>query len=323
MRSLRFVWLLVMLALLLSVGTVSVTAGVDVQRSAVSRAAQYTPTYYVGPDNCSDDGAGRRAQPFCSVQRGLDALEPGDVLMLLDGVYHERVYVPESGTSDQPIVITGESHNAILDGGCPDYPCDARVILAGEQVYLPDDDEPVLAGFFVGWVEHIVLDGFTIRNAPTFGIEVMDTTGVSIQHMRVQNAIMSVVNVYDSYDFKLLHNEISGGNLGWITPEGMTVHITYEESVSIVNTEGFEIADNHVHDGFKEGVNVKVGTRNGSIHHNTIERLCAVGIYLTEVHNVEVYGNTVSDIGFIRNTMSTLAHAATRSSAVMRCYPAL
>ncbi len=278
---------------------------------------QYTPTYYVGTENCDDDGAGTQDTPFCSVQTGLDKLEAGDVLMILNGVYHERVYLANSGTEDSPIVVTGESLDAIIDAGCPDYPCDESIIDAGEEfLNLEDDNEPLYSGFFIGWGEYITLDGFTVRNAPTHGVEVVDATGVTIHNMRVQNAVMSVINVYDSFDLSILNNEISGGNLGWITAEGRTIHITFEEAVSIVNTDRFEIANNHLHDGFKEGIVVKVGSRNGQVHNNLIERLCSVGIYIDEAHHTDVFGNTISDIGFIRNTVSDIGR---RGDDVQRC----
>jgi hypothetical protein len=275
------------------------------------------PTYFVGPENCDNDGEGTRESPFCSVQVGLDSLSAGDILMILDGVYPERVYLLESGTEDNPIIITGESWDAIIDGGCPDYPCPQSAIDAGEQfTIVEDDNEPLYAAFFVGWVDHVVLDGFTVRNSPLHAVEVVDSTGVTIQNMRVQNAVMSVVNVYNSYDLRILNNEISGGNLGWMTTDGTMIHETHEEAVSIVNTDGFEIAGNHVSDGIKEGIVVKVGTRNGTIHHNTIERLCDVGIYVDEAHDVEIYANNVSDIGFIRNN---LTDTGARGEAVQRC----
>lgn len=276
-----------------------------------------TPTYYVGTQDCDDEGEGTRDTPFCSVQVGLDHLAAGNVLMILNGIYHERVYLLESGTEDNPIIITGESQDAIIDGGCPDYPCPQSAIDAGEQfTIVEDDNEPLYAAFFVGWVEHVVLDGFTVRNAPTHAVEVVDSTGITIQNMRVQNAVMSVVNVYNTFDLSILNNELSGGNLGWMTTDGTMIHETHEEAVTIVNTDGFEIAGNHVFDGIKEGIVVKVGTRNGTIHHNTIERLCDVGIYVDEANDLEVYANIVSDIGFIRNNLTDIG---ARGEAVQRC----
>lgn len=274
-------------------------------------------SFYVGQVNCDDEGEGTHDNPFCSVQVGLDELEAGDVLMILNGIYHERVYLANSGTESNPIVVTGESHDAIIDAGCPAYPCDEAIILAGEAfVNEEDDDEPLFAGFFIGWAEYIILDGFTVQNAPVHNVEVVETIGVTIQNMRVQNASLSLVNVYDSYDFQLLNNELRGGNLGRKTTEGVTIHITHEEAVTIVNTDGFKIAHNHLSDGFKEGITVKVGSRNGTVHHNIIERLCAVGIYLDEAHNIKVFGNTVSDIGFIKNNLSDIG---ARAEEVQRC----
>lgn len=270
----------------------------------------------MGQVNCDDEGEGTYDKPFCSVQAGLNKVKAGDVLMILNGVYHERVHLANSGTESAPIIIAEESQGAIIDAGCPDYPCDESIILAGQEFIGEDDDEPLYSGFFIGWKEYITLDGFTVRNAPVHDIEIVATTGITVQSMRVQNAALSLVNVYDSNDFKLLTSQLSGGNLGRKTPEGVTIHITHEESVTIVNTDAFEIANNHLSDGFKEGIDVKVGSRHGTIHHNVVERLCAVGLYLDEVHDVKVFGNTISDIGFIRNTLSNVG---ARTEDIQRC----
>ncbi len=261
-------------------------------------SSDYTPTHYVGKTNCSDSGAGSQSQPFCHIQAGLDALSAGDVLMILDGVYEERVYMARSGTKSKPIVITGESENAILDAGCASFPCDYNKIKG--SYYIEAEDEYLTSGFVMNDQSYVTLNGFTVRNAPWYGVEVNRSTGLTLKNMTIQNAVASLVNIYDSFDLKVLNNTLSGAHLGRYTTKGVLVNYPPEEAMSIVNTDGFEIAYNSMHDGMKEGINPKVGSRNGKVHHNTIRRFCAVGIYLTEADNVDVYSNTISDIGYFK-----------------------
>lgn len=82
--------------------------------------APHTPTsYYVSPSG-SDSSPGTLAQPFATVQYGVNQLYPGDTLILRDGNYHEIVTVARSGTASAPIAIqayTGET--ATLIGAQP------------------------------------------------------------------------------------------------------------------------------------------------------------------------------------------------------------
>jgi len=55
----------------------------------------------------SQDGL-RRESAFATIQRGVDALEPGDTLLVGPGVYREQVAVEKSGTKAKPITIRAE-----------------------------------------------------------------------------------------------------------------------------------------------------------------------------------------------------------------------
>ena len=73
-------------------------------------------TYYVSPSG-SDGAAGTQAAPFATVQFGVGKLNPGDVLMLRGGAYHESVTVTRSGAAAAPILIQSyPGETAILVG---------------------------------------------------------------------------------------------------------------------------------------------------------------------------------------------------------------
>jgi len=61
-------------------------------------------TYYVSPSG-SDAASGTQSAPFATVQFGVGKLNPGDVLILYGGDYHEAVTVNRSGTTAAPILI--------------------------------------------------------------------------------------------------------------------------------------------------------------------------------------------------------------------------
>ena len=65
-------------------------------------------TYYVAT-NGSDKQAGLSGgEAFRTIQRGVNALKPGDTLIIGPGVYHEEVRIEKSGSPERPITIRSQ-----------------------------------------------------------------------------------------------------------------------------------------------------------------------------------------------------------------------
>ena len=73
--------------------------------------------FYVAT-NGSDAANGSAAQPFRTIQKGIDcATQPGDTVTVLPGVYSEDLSLRASGAPGKPIVIrAGKKQEVILDG---------------------------------------------------------------------------------------------------------------------------------------------------------------------------------------------------------------
>ncbi len=99
--------------------------------SAVLSAAPVTAvadgsTVYVNSGTsgaaCSDTlaDAGSQAEPFCTVQAGVDAAQPGQTVMVESGYYRSPVTMTNSGSPGDPITITGallgSSMESVLTG---------------------------------------------------------------------------------------------------------------------------------------------------------------------------------------------------------------
>jgi hypothetical protein len=81
------------------------SAGESGNSNEASATLTHTPTtYYVSPSG-SDSSPGTLAQPFATVQHGVNQLLAGDTLILRAGNYHENVTVARSGTASAPITL--------------------------------------------------------------------------------------------------------------------------------------------------------------------------------------------------------------------------
>src|SRR5687768_13311354 len=78
-------------------------------------------TYYVA-NNGSNSNPGSSTQPFETIQQAADIVNPGDTVIVKDGVYSaesvdELVVINRSGTADAPITFRAEHKwGAQLDG---------------------------------------------------------------------------------------------------------------------------------------------------------------------------------------------------------------
>ena len=82
------------------------SAGESGNSNEAKAALVHSPTtYYVSPSG-SDSSPGTQAQPFATVQNGVNQLLAGDTLILRAGNYHELVTMPRSGSAGSPITLT-------------------------------------------------------------------------------------------------------------------------------------------------------------------------------------------------------------------------
>jgi len=103
-------------------------------------SVQAATTYYVDDYNCPGPGSGTQADPFCSIQSGIDAASSGDTVQVAAGTYNENI------TMKSGVVIQGAGQGvSIIDGGAS-----GSVVTA------------------IGVDSAAKLDGFTITNGKEF-----------------------------------------------------------------------------------------------------------------------------------------------------------
>ena len=137
-----------------SAGGVKATAGVTVSTASSSscRPTGSGVCRYVDASGGSDANPGTSAQPFQSLQRAAQVVNPGDVVVVRDGVYtggSRIVDITRSGTSSSWIVFQAEHRwGAVIDGR----------------------SNSSTTGIEVGG-SYIRVEGFEIRGAGRYGIE--------------------------------------------------------------------------------------------------------------------------------------------------------
>ncbi len=216
------------------------TAGDSLQGVDAGTCALTGKTVFVAPGG-SDSAAGDLDHPFATVQHALDQTTPGVTVVLRQGVYHELVSVPSSGTTDAPItlrsycnevatldgaglggdlgepalvMITNRSHIVVcglelrgLTGRSGNFPAGIWVRGASTDIVLCDNDVHQISANNGG------------RNSGAHGIAVYGTSTTPIERILLDN------------------NHVHDLVLGWS-----------EAVVLNGNVRNFEVRDNVVHD---------------------------------------------------------------------------
>jgi parallel beta-helix repeat protein len=144
-------------------GSVTVTAAAMVAMAAPAFAAVGS-TWTVDKNSgaCSDTGAGTTAQPFCTINRGAKAAQPGDTVLVNPGSYSEVVAPPTSGIAGAPILFRANGAGVTLSGGAAQFKIASRA-----------------------W---LVVDGFAITATSVDGIAVSSSTNVVLTHNTISYA---------------------------------------------------------------------------------------------------------------------------------------
>jgi MYXO-CTERM domain-containing protein len=244
--------------------------------------------YYVAPGGTGDGSA---SNPWGATQTAVASTSPvqsGDTIVVRAGTYSlaSAINFQKSGSVGSPITLIAE----------------AGVVL---NVTASSLDDGALDLYKVhDWV----IDGFRLNEASRYGIALHGCTNITVQNCYVNRAQASgvIVNVSNwgtddiypvpqNWNIKILNNTIDAAN--W--------NLGDNEAISLWATDGFEIAGNTVAHCRHEGIDVKTGARNGSVHHNTVVDDydlwpgTGMGVYIDgwhyETYNIDVYDNVVHD----------------------------
>ena len=232
-------------------------------------------TYYLAPTG-NHANPGTLSEPWRTIQHAAGALVAGDTVYIRVGTYHERVFPANSGSDGNIITYAA-------------YP--------GEVVTIDGTGVEVLEynGLFdLSGRSYIRVSGLRVINSAYYGILAENSGYITIENNYTHNTYSSGISAWNSHHIIVDHNEVTGAcTSGW------------QESLSISNTDTFEVRYNIVHgvmpgtDG-KEGITIKDASTHGRVYGNEVYNLNRVGIYVDaetgHLFDVAVYQNVVHDI---------------------------
>lgn len=233
-----------------------------------------------------------------TIQAGLDAAQPGDVVLVAAGVYNEKIVFPRSGTPGERIVLRGPlGQRPALDG----------TGVAGANMVLIEDRS------------HVEIRGFEIRN----NLGVNDGSGIRVlgsgtDIRLIDNEIYDIrgvhamgITVYGTRPEPITELVIDGNRIERCEPaqsEALTLN---------GNIDGFRITRNFVQDVNSIGIDMIGGetsiqpdptlvARNGLVRENSVFRAranyeggYAAGIYVDGGRDIVIENNNVGmcDLG--------------------------
>ncbi|MEH6944971.1 right-handed parallel beta-helix repeat-containing protein [Bacillus sp. JJ722] len=234
---------------------------------------------YVDGINGSNINVGNINNPFKTIQYALDYSKPNDTIYVKNGIYNERILLPKSGTYKYPIKLKNyPGHTPVVDG--------TGITWNGNKSWGALID--------LNKKSHWIIEGLHVKNSYAMGI------GVS--YFVAENPVHKSITIRDCHT-----TDTNGSGIHVMLGEDIKIeHCTVtrackelgHEGISINNVNGFEVKDCRVIDCFKEAIDAKDGSRNGSIHGCFVSGGVRCGIYIDafskKSYNIDVYENTVT-----------------------------
>ena len=243
--------------------------------------------------NGADSNTGSIVDPLLTIDQASFLAKEGDTITLRGGTYElEKPFRPQrSGSPGQWIVYRSMTDEKAVFDGQKILTVDSRersvlfsrstigVVQIENVSYIKFENIGVInsrgAGLIVrGPSKHVILDGCTADRTYNSGIGLWYADSLQVLHCEVTRA-----------------NDRDYRNTELPRP-GEAPH----EAISICGARFFEVAYNHVHHCYKEGIDCKEVSCHGVIHHNLVNDVPRQAYYVDAwfglLEDIELYNNT-------------------------------
>ncbi|MBN1373893.1 right-handed parallel beta-helix repeat-containing protein [Candidatus Dojkabacteria bacterium] len=244
-------------------------------------------TYYVSTGSCvgadcscandsntglyPDCSSGAGNGPFATIQRAVNVASSDKSIQIRGGTYNQSVSINNKSN------LSISNYNG------------ENVIINGTGINFNDWGSLIT----VENSSTITVNGIRTQNSTWFGFYCANSTSVTFSNGSTYNTKSSGIYAQDCDRITVkgmdVNRAVNGGN---------------QECISIVECTNFEVSYNTVYggvaqDGGGEGIDIKQGCKNGSVHHNHVYDMTDdVLIYIDAYHilqeNIRVYSNFVN-----------------------------
>lgn len=221
--------------------------------------------------------------PGQRIQSAINKAVSKDTIIVNKGKFNEKILIKNKSNIT---ISSANNRGAIIDGK------NISVV-------------PGPAGYGQGLLQmdgcnNITIRGFNITNSTSSGIQANNSSNISITRNYINNVYSSGVQCHTSSNLLIDSNEI------YLAANAPNANV--QEIISLESSSYYEIKNNNIHDGGKpniggEGIDVKVGSSNGTIHDNIVKNLNATGIYSDAYdnpnqHDIKIYNNFCQNTGW-------------------------
>lgn len=247
--------------------------------------------FYVAA-NGNDTDAGSLDHPWATLNHAAEVVDAGDTVYVRAGIYPltEQIRAQQSGTEKAWITYAA-------------YPGEQAVIDASAVQVVPPQQPPPFdhdqGAFQLEKVRYIRVKDLAVINSHNSGFTVRNSDHIELYNNKTENTFSPGIGVWKSRDQKIIGNTVINANAREMAGFENDFDETPHEAISLGSVENFEVAYNLVHDGQKEGIDIKGTSQHGTVHHNYVHHMARQGLYVDShfglLSDVEVSDNVVHD----------------------------
>ncbi|MEY9963086.1 hypothetical protein ABIA33_001112 [Streptacidiphilus sp. MAP12-16] len=191
--------------------------------------------------NCSDQGTGTQAQPYCTVVAAAAVVQPGQTVLVSSGTYPQELDITRSGTAAAPITFEG-------------LPGPFNTGSALPQIGNASDPSTYTThGILVKGAQHVVVESFS----PVGQSDSIAVTAGS-QNVTVERNVLTLTGL-----------AVSGSSGTVVTTN--TVNTLQPAGVSVATAPGTVVTSNTVTSSCNNGIQFDGSSPNGVIENNIVD----------------------------------------------------
>ena len=263
--------------------------------------------YYVSTSG-NDGNSGTLANPFLTIQHGIDQLSAGDNLYILAGTFSEKLDLSTSGTAGQMITIRAyQNQNVIIDADA--FNNTLPIFYAGNQSYFRIEGIHFTNNYSTNGSGGIYIEGFGHH------IEIVNC---KFSNIAISRNVNHAVNSSTNQPVVSFAGTSPSDSLTDILVSGIEIFNCrpgYSECLTLGgNLTDFNLLNNHIHDNTNIGIDAignegicSVPTldharrgliKNNHCHHNLSPYSASAGIYVDGGHDVIIENNDLHHNGY-------------------------